>query len=182
MGHECLTTINHVLMPNYKIFVMTDASDFQSGSVLSFGDSWETAHPVAFNSMMFKGAELNYPVHEKEMLVIICSLQKWHADLIGVPFFIYTDHKTLENFDTQHNLSRRQARWMEFMSQYDFKIIYMKGEDNSVADALSLVPPSMQRRLLAYLTHPTTQSRSCLSSQMTTTLLHVQTFSQNRKH
>jgi hypothetical protein len=40
---------------------------------------------------------------------------------------IYTDHKTLENFDTQRDLSRHQARWMEFLSQYDFKIMYIKG-------------------------------------------------------
>ncbi|CAA7258848.1 unnamed protein product [Cyclocybe aegerita] len=47
---------------------------------------------------------------------------------------------TLENFQRQKDLSRRQARWMEFMSQYDFKIIYVQGEANSVADALSRLP------------------------------------------
>lgn len=33
-----------------------------------------TARPVAFDSMTFKGAELNYPVHEKELLAIIHAL------------------------------------------------------------------------------------------------------------
>ena len=70
-GRECLTTINFAKMPAYKIFVMTNASDKQSGGVLSFSPTWETTQPVAFNSMMFKGAELNYPVHEKELLAII---------------------------------------------------------------------------------------------------------------
>jgi len=55
--------------------------------------------------MTFKGAELNYPVHEKEMLAIIRALQKWQADLVGLPFTIFTNHKTLENFDTQPDLS-----------------------------------------------------------------------------
>jgi hypothetical protein len=87
--------------------------------------------------MTFKGAELNYPVHEKEMLAIIRALDKWRSDLIGIPVLIYTDHKTLENFDTQKDLSRRQARWMEFTSQYDCKIVYIKGDENTVADALS---------------------------------------------
>jgi hypothetical protein len=137
VSRECLTTIDFDLMPDHKIFVTTDASDFQSGAVLSFGLSWETARPVAFDSMTFKGAELNYPVHEKEMLAIIRALQKWWSDLVGVPFLIYTDHKTLENFDCQRDLSRRQARWMEFMSQYECKIVYVKGEDNCMADALS---------------------------------------------
>lgn len=42
VSQECLTTINFNLMPDSKIFVTTDASDFQSGVVLSFGESWET--------------------------------------------------------------------------------------------------------------------------------------------
>ena len=52
-------------------------SDFGSGAVLSFGETWELAKPVAFDSMTFKGAELNYPVHEKELLAIIRALKKW---------------------------------------------------------------------------------------------------------
>jgi hypothetical protein len=60
--------------------------------------------------MTFKGAELNYPVHEKELLAIIRALKKWRTDLIGVPFTVFTDHKTLENFHNQRELSRRQAR------------------------------------------------------------------------
>jgi hypothetical protein len=137
ISRECLTTIDHEMMPENKIFVTTDASDYQSGGVLSFGPTWETARPVVFDSMTFKGAELNYPVHEKEMLAVIRALKRWRSDLIGVPFTVYTDHKTLENFGSQKDLSRRQARWMEFLSQYDCKIVYVKGEDNSVADALS---------------------------------------------
>jgi hypothetical protein len=137
VSRECLTTIDFNFMPDHKIFVMTDVSDYQSSTVLSFGKSWESAHPVAFDLMTFKGAELNYPIHEKEMLAIIRVLQKWCSDLIGVPFFIYTDHKILENFDVQRDLSHHQARWMEFMSQYTCKIIYVKGDDNCTAGALS---------------------------------------------
>ena len=139
-SRECLTTIDLGKLNTHKIFVTTDASDFCSGAILSFGETWETARPVAFDSTTFKGAELNYPVHEKEMLAIIRALKKWRSDLIGVPFLIYTDHKTLENFHQQRELSRRQARWMEFLSQYDGKIVYVKGDENSVADALSRIP------------------------------------------
>ena len=76
-GCECLTTIDLHKMLTYKIFVTTDASDKCSGAVLLFGKDWESAHPVALNSMTFKGAELDYPVHEKELLVVICALRKW---------------------------------------------------------------------------------------------------------
>jgi hypothetical protein len=55
--------------------------------------------------------------------------------------YIYMDHHMLENFDTQKDLSRWQVCWMELMSQFDMSIMYIKGEDNMVADALSCLPP-----------------------------------------
>lgn len=76
VSHDCLTTIDHS-DPTNNIFVTTNARDFWSGAVLSFRKTWEMARPVAFDSMTFKGAKLNYPVHEKEMLAIIQALHKW---------------------------------------------------------------------------------------------------------
>jgi hypothetical protein len=141
-GIDCLTTIDHLNPRDNKIFVTCDASDWRTGATLSFGPTWETARPVAFDSMQLKGAEKNYPVHEKELLAIIRALKKWRADLLGTSIYIYTDHRTLQNFDTQKDLSRRQLRWQEFMSQYDMSITYIRGEDNTVADALSRLPPN----------------------------------------
>ena len=108
--------------------------------MLSFGPSWEDARPVVFDSMTFKGPELNYPVHEKELLSIMRALRKWKIDLIRSEFYMYTDHKTLLNFDNQKELSRRQARWMEELAIYNCKFVYIKGEDNCVADGLSRYP------------------------------------------
>jgi hypothetical protein len=71
VSRECLTIIDHTKTPGMKIFVTTDASERATGAVLSFGTTWETARPVAFESMMLKGVELHYPVHEKELLAIL---------------------------------------------------------------------------------------------------------------
>ena len=141
VSSDCLTVIDHS-DPENKIFVTCDASDWRTGGCLSFGKTWETARPVAYDSMQLNSAEQNYPIHEKELLAIIRALKKWRADLLGAEFTVYTDHRTLENFDTQRDLSRRQLRWQEFMSQYEMKIIYIRGEDNTVADALSRLPPN----------------------------------------
>jgi RNase H-like domain found in reverse transcriptase len=87
------------------IFVTCDASDWCTSAVLSFWPTWETAHPVAYDSMQLKAAEKNYPIHEKELLTIVCALKKWRSNLLGSPIYVYTDHKTLENFDMQKDLS-----------------------------------------------------------------------------
>ena len=42
VSRDCLTTIDHS-DPVSKIFITTDASDFCSGAVLSFGKTWESA-------------------------------------------------------------------------------------------------------------------------------------------
>ena len=139
---ECLTTIDLATMPTNKIFITTDASDYGSGAILTFGPSYGEARPVGYDSRSFKGAELNYPVHEKEMLAIVRALAKWRTDLLGHSFEVWTDHRTLEHFSSQRDLSRRQARWMEFLSQYDATIRYLPGEQNTAADSLSRFPGS----------------------------------------
>ncbi len=137
----CLTVIDHMNPGDNKIFLTCDASDFCTGAVLSWGLTWETVQPVAYNSIQLTGVQLNYPVHEKELLAIICGLKKWRSDLLGSHVEVFTDHHTLEKFEGQKDLSCRQARWLEVMSQFEMTISYIKGEDNCIADALSCLPP-----------------------------------------
>ena len=140
LSSECMTVIDHDHMDGRRIFVACDASDRGTGACLSFGKTLETARPVAWDSVQLSQAERNYPTHEKEMLAIVRALKKFRADLLGTHFTVYTDHRTLECFQAQRDLSRRQARWQEFLAEYDFKIVYVKGEENTVADALSRMP------------------------------------------
>ena len=108
VSSACLTAIDHSNPGNNKIFVTCNASDWHTGACLSFGKTWETACPVAYDSMQLNSAKWNYPIHEKELLAIICALKKWCSDLLGSEFVVYTDHRTLENFDTQRDLSKCQ--------------------------------------------------------------------------
>ena len=83
--------------------------------------------PVAFESRQMNNAEHNYPVHEQEMLAIMRALKKWQVDLLSSHIHICTDHKTLQNFDFQRDLSQCQARWMEYLLQYEYTITYING-------------------------------------------------------
>jgi RNase H-like domain found in reverse transcriptase len=143
--HDCLTTVDHQNPGDNKIFITCDAGQKRTSTILSFSPTWESAIPVAFKSQQLHGVELHYPVHEQEMLVIIHTLKKWCVDLLGSHFTIYTNHQTLQNFELQKELSKCQARWMEYMSQYDCMIHYINGNDNCVADALSHLPDSIDQ-------------------------------------
>ena len=48
-----------------------------------------------------------------------------------------TNKKGLKYLLDQPNLNARQARWLAFLSEYEFKIQHIKGKENKVADALS---------------------------------------------
>ena len=112
VSRECLTTIDHQNMGNNKIFIHSDASNWRTGAVLSYGPTKDSARPVAYDSMQLKGPELNYPVHEKELLAIVRALHKWRVDLIGVYFEVFTDHERLlrivSGLTEKHEASRAE--------------------------------------------------------------------------
>ena len=118
-----------------NIVLCTDASDLAIGAVLM-----QDKRVIAYESRKLNTAELNYAVHEKELLAVVHSLKVWRHYLLGLKFKIETDHQSLRYLSTQPNLSRRQCRWMELLQEYDFEIEYVKGKENVVADALSRRP------------------------------------------
>jgi hypothetical protein len=53
---------------------------------------------------------------------------------------VRTDYYNLIYFITTKKLTRRQTRYAEILVEYNFKIVYCKGTENAVADALSRRP------------------------------------------
>jgi hypothetical protein len=121
--------------------VTTDASGYAVGATLS-QDHGFGQQPIAFLSKKMLSAEKNYPVHEQELLAIVIALREWRHYLHGNSFTarILTDHHSLQWLRSQPHLSVRQARWMELMAEFDFKIEYQEGKKNIVADGLSRRP------------------------------------------
>lgn len=119
--------------------VQTDASGFAIGGCL-MQDHGRGLQPVAFLSKKLLPAETRYPTHEQELLAIIICLKSWRHYLYGKKFVVQTDHRSIIHFKTQQHMSNRQARWSEFLQQFDYDIVYKQGKDNVVADALSRRP------------------------------------------
>ena len=63
--------------------IETDALDGVVAGVLSQRRTDGEWHPVAFYSKTMIDAELNYPIHDKEMLAIVSSFVHWHVELAG---------------------------------------------------------------------------------------------------
>jgi ribosomal protein L31 len=112
--------------------VVTDAFDIGLGGVLL-----QEGHPIAYESCELNSAEQNYTTTEREMLAVVHALRVWRCYLEGVYFEVETEYKCNTFFQRQPNLSRRQARWSEFLQRFGkFQRDYCPGKQN-VADATS---------------------------------------------
>jgi len=130
--------------------IETDASDLCKASILSHYEPDKHWHPLSYYNKRCLPAELNYDVHDKEMVVIVNCFQELRHFLMGAPeeIVIFTNYNNLEYFNTTKLLNRRQARWAAILRQFNFKIFYRLGEKNGKADALSRrVDPELEEEV-----------------------------------
>ncbi|MBW0560703.1 hypothetical protein O181_100418 [Austropuccinia psidii MF-1] len=124
--------------PSVPTIVETYASDYALAALLSqVNDSGK--HPIVFDSCKLLPAELKYEIHDKELLEIVWDLKHWRAFLpsLSNPFEDVTDHSSLQYFMSRRILTRCQAHWAEFLSEFHFTITYSPGRLTNVPDALS---------------------------------------------
>jgi hypothetical protein len=76
--------------------------------------------------------------HDLELAAIVHALKMWKHYLLGRKFVLMTDHCGLRHLFDQPKLNARQARWMNLLREFDFKIKHMKRKENKVNDALSI--------------------------------------------
>ncbi|KAA0053609.1 reverse transcriptase [Cucumis melo var. makuwa] len=112
--------------------VETDASDYALGGVLL-----QNGHPIAYESRKLNAAERRYTLYKKEMLAVVHCLRAWKQYLLGSSFVVKTDNSATCHFFTQLKLTSKQARWQEFLTEFDFEFEHKMGSSNQAADALS---------------------------------------------
>ena len=71
------------------------------------------------------------------MAAIVFAFKIWRHYLYGEQFEVFSDHKSLKYIFTQRDLNMRQRRWMEYLEDYDFTLLYHPGKANVVAHTLS---------------------------------------------
>ena len=119
-----------------------DASGFAIGGVLLQKKDDGKKHPIAYYSSTLNAAERNYDIYDLELLAIVRSLDNWRPLLAGSPhkIIVHSDHQNLQYWREPQKISRRVAREVLMLSEYDLEIRHLKGSANGRADALSRRP------------------------------------------
>jgi hypothetical protein len=119
-----------------EFIVRTDASNRAVGCVL-LQEYEGIMHPVAYASKKLTDREKKYAVEEREALALIWGIQKFHRYLYGREFIMETDHLGLQYLKTGNVRNARVMRWSLALQDYKFKVRYIKGNENGMADYLS---------------------------------------------
>ena len=129
-----LTTasILRIADPNKDFVVRTSACNDDLGGVLT-----QEGHVIAYKSEKLKIHEKNYTTYDLELAVVTHALNMWRHHFTERKFMLMMYNKGLKYLLDQPNLNARQARWLAFLSEYDFEIQHIKGKENKVVDALS---------------------------------------------
>ena len=96
----------------------TDALGYTLIVILFIVNEQNNVHLVTFHSHTFTMTELNYNIHDKELLAIFETFKIWqyYLESLAYPINVVTDHKNLEYFSTIKVLIQRQAWWSEYLS------------------------------------------------------------------
>ena len=122
---------------NDKLIIQTDASDLHWGAILKI----DINEICRYTSGIFNQVQVNYPVHEKELLTIYKRIKKFSLFLLQKQFIIKTDNSQVGSLINKilpnKPQYRRLHRWQAYLSYYNFKIIHIKGTNNFLVDFLS---------------------------------------------
>ena len=71
---------------------------------------------------------------------VVWSIRRLRRYLFGVYFLVFTDHQCLQQICKIGETKPRIQRLMEFLSAYNFRLSYRRGQENANADFLSRLP------------------------------------------
>ena len=126
--------------PRSETTLQTDASKKGLGAVIL-----QDSRPVMFASQALTGVEKNYQNLERECLVMIWGMEKFHYFLYGKQFTLETDQKPLVSIYKKHmvEISPRIQRLIVRSFPYQlFDVHYRRGKEIPLVDALSRVSPT----------------------------------------
>ena len=130
------------------LVLTTDASPVGLGACLSqkvTEDSKSVLKPLYYASCSLKPCETRYAQVDREGLAVYWAVKHFRQFLLGRFFELHTDCSALKRIYGPKNdlggcASGRLNRWAVALSDYNFKVVHIKGSKNNICDSLSRLP------------------------------------------
>ncbi|KAN0040734.1 hypothetical protein ACTA71_009072 [Dictyostelium dimigraforme] len=87
---------------------------------------------ILYDSRKFE--QQAYTTTDREFLALLHVLEKYRYLLIDKKFVVYTDHLNLTYYKNMIDPPKRIIRSLDKLSEFNFEIRHIRGEDNVVAD------------------------------------------------
>lgn len=127
------------------LFVLDcDASGTQIAAALSQVQDG-IIKPICFASHVLLKQHRNYCTTRKELLAVVKFCRQFRHYLLGRFFLIRSDHNSLVWLTRFKHLEGQLARFLEELSQYNFKLIHRKGTEHVNADSLSRIRDPLEK-------------------------------------
>jgi hypothetical protein len=124
---------------NRVVIMKIDAFDYMLSRILSQYDDQKMLYFIVYFFKKHNSVECNYEIYDKKLMIIVRCFEEWKSKLKKFAFFIsvISNLKNLEYFVSIKQLSRRENKWSEFLSRFDFKIIYRSEKAKKKSNALT---------------------------------------------
>ena len=90
---------------------------------------------------MFNKQERHYCATRRELAAVIFALKTFRPYLLGRQFDLRVDNQAVSFLMRVKNPAGQAARYLDFLADYEFRLVYRKGASNLNADSLSRIPP-----------------------------------------
>ena len=141
LKHACMSSPVLAFSNYTKEFLLKmDTSKEGLGVVLSQKQADGYYHPVAYGSWALTACEKNYHSTKLEFLVLKWAVKEHFKEyLLYQPFLVKTDNNPLMHIMTTPNLDATCHQWVGALVKFNFQLECQKGQDNTVANALSQI-------------------------------------------
>lgn len=129
--------------PTGDYILDTDASNIGIGGVLSqIQDGKEVV--ISYGSKKLDKQQQRYSVTRRELLAVVTFIHQFRHYLLGKKFHLRTDHGSLRWLFAFKDPQGQVARWLEFLSEYNFEIQHRAGNKHQNADFLSRIDENLE--------------------------------------
>ena len=118
----------------------TDASLTGASAILQ---QWQSGklRVIEFASRTFSAAERRYCATRRELTALIFGLKQFRTYLLGRKFEIRVDNQALTYYRRMKEPTGQAARYLDYLSMFDFDVVYRPGARHVNADAVSRLRP-----------------------------------------